>query len=90
MWLGDFGAANAIAGNDGWSSLLPRECDTTQNGPPLFAMAEPVAQCNLATLNFCSLIVNGDVASVAAERMCLLQGQISPDRRSVEESFLLM
>ncbi|KAJ5498218.1 hypothetical protein N7453_007269 [Penicillium expansum] len=90
MWLGDFGAANAIAGNDEWSSLLPRECDTTQNGPPLFAMAEPVAQYILATSSFCSPIVNGDAVAAAAARMCILRDRISPDPHYVEESFLLM
>lgn len=91
MWLEDWGAANANTGNDEQSlSLLPQECDMTQNGPPLFAMVDFVGQYILAILNFCSPIVNGDAVSAAAERVCFLEYRISPGPHSAEESCLLM
>lgn len=88
MWLGGFGA-NALAGNDGWWYLLPREFGMTQNDPPLFAMVESVGRYILAISNFCFPVVNGDVVA-AVERVHFLQGRISPSPNSVKETFLLM
>lgn len=91
MWLGDVGAANANAGNDGWSLyLLPQGCDMTRNAPPLFAMVDPVAQYILATSNFCSPTVNGDTVSAAAEGVCFLHDRIFPGPDSVKNSCFLM
>lgn len=90
MWLGGFGAATALAGNDGWSCLLPREFGMMQNDPPLFAMVESVGRYILATSNFCSPIVNGDAVVVVAEQVHFLRDRISPGPNSVKETFLLM
>ena len=91
MWLEDWGAANANTGNDGqYVSLLPQECDMMQNDPSLFVKVDSVGQYILATLNFCSPIVNGDAVSAAVEPVCFLEDQISPGPHSAEESCLLM